>query len=104
MVADGKRYIDPKIAEQLAIKNISGTKYLINSLSIRKMDVMLKIANGEDVQEIANKLCIIPKTINTYRYRIYEKPNVKSDVELTLFAIRNGFLDGNYQSFSINNQ
>ena len=104
VVADGKRYIDPKIAEQLAIKNISGTKSLINSLSSREMDVMLKIANGEDVQAIADKLCVSPKTVNTYRYRIYEKLNVKSDVELTLFALRSGFLDGNCQPFSINNQ
>jgi two-component system, NarL family, invasion response regulator UvrY len=103
VVAD-RRYIDPKVAEQLALNNISDSNSAINLLSVREIDVFLKIINGEDVQAISEKLCVSPKTVNSYRYRIFEKLNVDSDVELVLFAVRHGLLDGNHQSFSTNNQ
>jgi DNA-binding NarL/FixJ family response regulator len=45
------------------------------------------------VQAISDKLCLSPKTVNTYRYRIYEKLSVTSDVELALLAVRHGMVD-----------
>jgi two-component system invasion response regulator UvrY len=51
------------------------------------------ITKGESVQKIAEQLFVSPKTINSYRYRIYEKLNIDSDVELTLLAMRYGMLD-----------
>jgi len=45
------------------------------------------------VQGISDKLCLSPKTVNTYRYRIFEKLSVKSDVELALLAVRHGMVD-----------
>ena len=45
------------------------------------------------VQEIADKLCLSPKTVNSYRYRIFEKLKVKNDVELTLLAISHGLVE-----------
>ena len=93
-VAAGKVYLEPKIAEQLALKNISGVDPSpISLLSARELDVMLKIVNGTDIQAIADKLYVSPKTVNNYRYRIYEKLNIKNDVELTLYASRHGLLD-----------
>jgi len=47
----------------------------------------------QKVQNISDKLCLSPKTVNSYRYRIFEKLNINSDVELTLLAVRNGLLD-----------
>ena len=47
----------------------------------------------QKVQEISEKLFLSPKTVNTYRYRIFEKLNIKGDVELTLLAVRHGMLD-----------
>ena len=47
------------------------------------------ITSGEKVNDIADKLCLSPKTVNSYRYRLFEKLDVDSDVELTHFAIRN---------------
>ncbi len=93
-VAVGKIYLEPKIAEQLALKNIPGSSLsLLDSLSPRELDVMMKVISGMDIQTIAEKLCVSPKTVNSYRYRLYEKLNIKNDIELTLLAIRHNLLD-----------
>lgn len=89
----GKRYLGPEIAQQLALKNLNEGESLFDILSERELQVMIMITSGQSVQEISEKLCVSPKTINSYRYRIYEKLNVDSDVELTLLAIRHGILD-----------
>jgi two-component system, NarL family, invasion response regulator UvrY len=91
----GKRYVGVEIAQQLALKNLSGDdkKEPFEELSERELQVTMMITAGSTVQEIADRLCVSPKTINTYRYRIYEKLTVSSDVGLTLFAIRHGLVD-----------
>jgi two-component system invasion response regulator UvrY len=55
---------------------------------------MLMITSGQKVQDISDKLCLSPKTVNSYRYRIFEKLNIHSDVELTLLAMRLGLVEG----------
>jgi two-component system invasion response regulator UvrY len=52
------------------------------------------ITGGQKVQEISLKLHLSPKTVNSYRYRIFEKLNINSDVELTLLAMRLGLVEG----------
>lgn len=90
----GKRYLGPEIAQQLALKTITDSdKSPFEALSERELQVMTMITKGESVQKIAEQLFVSPKTINSYRYRIYEKLNVDSDVELTLLAMRYGMLD-----------
>jgi two-component system invasion response regulator UvrY len=90
----GKRYISPDIAHQLALKHLSdGEPGAIDSLSERELQVMLMITKGLKVQEISDKLCLSPKTVNSYRYRLFEKLGVSSDVELTHFALRHGVVD-----------
>ena len=51
------------------------------------------IANCNKVQVISDKLFLSPKTVNTYRYRIFEKLSITSDVELALMAVRHGMVD-----------
>lgn len=90
----GKRYISPEVAQQLALKHLSDEKSSpFETLSERELQVMLMITSGQKVQEISDKLCLSPKTVNSYRYRLFEKLNVNSDVELTHLAIRHGILD-----------
>ncbi|MEV1801788.1 UvrY/SirA/GacA family response regulator transcription factor [Pseudomonas aeruginosa] len=81
----GQRYISPQIAQQLALKSFS--------LSEREIQIALMIANCHKVQSISDKLCLSPKTVNTYRYRIFEKLSITSDVELALLAVRHGMVD-----------
>jgi two-component system invasion response regulator UvrY len=100
-VHSGQRYVSAKIAQELAIRSVvrssedegSGDASLIKPLSERELQVLIMISSGLRVQEIAEKLCITPKTVNTYRYRLFSKLNVNSDVELTHVAIRHGLVD-----------
>jgi two-component system invasion response regulator UvrY len=93
-VYHGKRYISPEVAQQLALKHLSDEKASpFETLSERELQVMLMITSGQKVQEISDKLCLSPKTVNSYRYRLFEKLGVNSDVELTHLAIRHGILD-----------
>jgi two-component system invasion response regulator UvrY len=90
----GKRYLGPEIAQQLAFKTLEDKeKPLFDSLSDREMQVLLMITSGQKVQEISEKLCLSPKTVNTYRYRLFDKLNVSSDVELTHLAIRHRIVE-----------
>tara|TARA_Y100000768_G_scaffold382534_1_gene363068 strand:- start:983 stop:1858 length:876 start_codon:yes stop_codon:yes gene_type:complete len=93
-VHHGKRYISPDIAQQLALKSLSDDSVSpFEALSERELQVMMMITSGQKVQEISDKLCLSPKTVNSYRYRLFDKLNVQSDVELTHMAIRHGLLD-----------
>lgn len=91
----GKHYFEREIADQLALKNLSEgeNESPFGLLSERELQVMIMITGGQNVHTVSEKLCVSPKTINSYRYRIYEKLGVESDVELTLLAMRHGILD-----------
>jgi two-component system, NarL family, invasion response regulator UvrY len=89
-VYSGKKYISPEVAQQMALKHLDDkAKNPIDLVSEREMQILLMITSGQKVNEIADKLCLSPKTVNSYRYRLFEKLEVDSDVELTHFAIRN---------------
>lgn len=93
-VHSGQRYISPEIASKLAFRHVSDTEETpFEMLSERELQVMLMITRGEKVQTIADQLCLSPKTVNSYRYRIFEKLDVQNDVELTLLAIRHGLIE-----------
>ncbi|MBC3474169.1 response regulator transcription factor GacA [Pseudomonas taiwanensis] len=89
----GQRYISPQIAQQLALKSFQPQGSPFDALSEREIQIALMIVGCQKVQLISDKLCLSPKTVNTYRYRIFEKLSVTSDVELTLLAVRHGMVD-----------
>ncbi len=94
-IHSGQRYISPGIAQQIAIKRVTkGEGSPLDLLSERELQIMLMITQGQKVQDISKKLCLSPKTVNSYRYRIFEKLGINSDVELTLMAMRLGMLEG----------
>lgn len=93
-VMKGQRYISAEIAQQLALRPFSdGEGSLFDSLSTREMQITLMVIMGHRVQEISEKLSLSPKTINSYRYRVFEKLNLKNDVGLTKLAIKHGLID-----------
>ncbi len=57
------------------------------------MQISMMVATCHKVQDIAERLNISAKTVNSYRYRVFEKLDVNGDVELTLLAIRHGLID-----------
>lgn len=89
----GQRFISPDIAQQLALKPFTQEKSPFDELSERELQIAIMIVNCHKVQDISDKLYLSPKTINSYRYRIFEKLNITSDVELTLLAVRHDLLD-----------
>ena len=93
-VFTGKKYIDPDIAQQLALQAIEPESASpFRQLSQREMQIAMMIVHCEKVQTISEKLCLSPKTVNSYRYRMFDKLNISSDVELTHLAIRHELID-----------
>ena len=94
----GKRYLSGEIAQQLAVTNFEEANAdPFGQLSSREMQIMLMVVNCQKVKEISSNLHLSPKTVNSYRYRIFEKLNVGSDVELALMAVRYGVVNGGIQ-------
>ena len=93
-VGAGQRYLSAEIAQHLALNLLpGGGSSPIDALSQREMQVLLMVIEGNGIQEIAEKLCVSPKTVGTYRHRLYEKLGVSNDVELTHLALRHGVAD-----------
>lgn len=88
----GQRYIASDIAQQMALSQIEPekTESPFASLSERELQIMLMITKGQKVNEISEQLNLSPKTVNSYRYRMFSKLNIHGDVELTHLAIRHG--------------
>lgn len=92
-VHNGKHYIAKDIALQLALSVLPGEINPMDSLSMRETQVLMMIAQGTKTQAISEILNLSPKTISTYRMRLYEKLGVHSDIEMLHMAMRHGVLD-----------
>jgi two-component system invasion response regulator UvrY len=93
-VAAGGKYVSSSLAERLASDlGIGAGKLPHETLSNREYQVMLMIAEGKTVAEIAEALSLSVQTISTYRSRILQKTQMKNNVELANYAIRNHLLD-----------
>lgn len=94
-VVRGSQYMSSAIAQQLALKNVSGRpdSSPFERLSQRELETAMMIAGGRKPLEIANTFSVSPKTVNSYRYRIFEKLGINSDVELALLAVKHNYLD-----------
>ncbi len=93
-VMKGEIYLDPQVARTLALSRLPGQEGSpFERLSQREMEVLLMVTRGHSIQDISDTLCLSPKTISTYRYRLYDKLGVSNDVELTHLAVRHGLID-----------
>lgn len=94
-VMHGEVYIAPEIAHEMALRQVSdASKSPFSKLSERELQVMYMVTQGIKVNDVAKKLCLSPKTVNTYRYRLFYKLGVHNDVELTHLAIRYSMAGG----------
>lgn len=92
-VAVGQKYIAPEIAQQIALGQLDlNENDPFKLLSERELQIMIMLTKGIKVPDIAVQLSISAKTVNTYRYRMFEKLNVTSDVELTHLALRHNLI------------
>tara|TARA_B100001250_G_scaffold385764_1_gene381759 strand:+ start:565 stop:1212 length:648 start_codon:yes stop_codon:yes gene_type:complete len=95
-VKSGQKYISPEIAQRMALRPFeSEAESPFEVLSERELQIALMIVNCQKVQQIGEALFLSPKTVNSYRYRIFEKLNISSDVELTHMALRYGLVNPN---------
>jgi len=94
-VRNGKHYIAKDIAQTLALSVLPGDVNPMDTLSMRETQVLMMVAQGTRTQEISEILNLSPKTISTYRKRLYEKLDVSSDIEMLHMAMKYGVLDEN---------
>lgn len=93
-VAKGEKYLSSEIAQKMAINSLQEVQDSpFDTLSEREMQVMLMITSGMNVQDIADRLFLSTKTINGYRYRMFEKLAIKNDVELTYLAMKHKIVE-----------
>jgi two-component system, NarL family, invasion response regulator UvrY len=84
----GRKFITPSIAEKLAgALDAGGSKELHETLSDREFDVLKMLAQGKSVSEIADQLALSATTVSTYRSRIMEKMRMKTNADLTRYAL-----------------
>ncbi len=93
-VSRGEKYMSSSIAQQMALREFQGDtdKSPFEKLSERELQTAIMISKGEKVQGIADAFAVSPKTVNSYRYRIFEKLKISSDVELALLAVKHDLL------------
>lgn len=89
VVMQGRRYVSESLAELLLLDLDRGDKPLHSLLSDREFQIFGKLAAGQGVSEIGRELCLSVKTVSTYRTRILEKMRMKSNADLTSYALRN---------------
>lgn len=93
-VVSGQRYISSEIAQQLALAPYSDSEnQIFSALSKREMQIVLMTVNGLGPSEIADLLSLSPKTVSSYRHRIFDKLDVKNDVGLMKLALQHGIID-----------
>ena len=93
-VSMGLKYVTLSLAEKLASElEVDHDKPLHEQLSDREFEVMQKIAGGHTIKEIAEDLSLSVKTISTYKARILDKMNMKSNSDLTIYVMENDLTD-----------
>jgi len=92
-VHEGEHYVSAEVATKLAVDPFNQQESLFDKLSRREMQIAQLLTDGKKVSQISSYLELSPKTVYSYRYRIFEKLGIRSDVELTILAVRHGLTD-----------
>ena len=92
-VSKGKTFLDSKLAQAMAVQQLTGEQNPVEVLSDREFEVFMLLAKGQSVAHIAEKLFLSPRTVGTHLYNIKQKLNAGNSAEITLIAMRNGLLD-----------
>ncbi|WP_066096121.1 response regulator [Xanthomonas massiliensis] len=92
-VAMGRRYLGSSIAQNLALSNIKGSESPFDGLSPRELEVALLLTQGLRQEDIARRLCLSPKTVNTHKARLFEKMGIHDNISLARLASQYGLLE-----------
>jgi two-component system, NarL family, invasion response regulator UvrY len=92
-VHGGKTFLEPGIAQQLAVEQLTGGRNPVDSLSEKEFKVFLELAKGKSVQDIADTMSLSPRTVGTHLYNIKQKLGASNSAELAIIAIRAGLIE-----------
>jgi len=93
-VVRGRKFVSPALAQILADGVTGDTERPLHAeLSQREFQIFCKLAAGAAVSKIADELFLSVKTVSTYRTRVLEKMGMKSNADLTYYAIKNGLIE-----------
>lgn len=93
-IHSGMRHISDEVAQKMALSKVNTSgQNPFDGLSDRELQIMMMITQGQKVNDIAEQLNVSAKTVNSYRYRMFEKLGISGDVELTHLALRHGMID-----------
>lgn len=92
-VDQGKTYLEPVIAQQMAMEQLSGERNPVDTLSEKEFKVFLALAKGQSVQAIAEVMSLSPRTVGTHLYNIKQKLGASNSAELAIIAIRAGLIE-----------
>ena len=92
-IHSGNMYIEPSIAQKVAMSQMGGETSPVEILSEREFDVFMALANGKTVNQIAETLHLSPRTVGTHLYNIKQKLNASNQTELALIAIKSGLIN-----------
>jgi len=92
-VAKGKTYLEPAVAQQIAVQRATGHLNPMDALTAKEFSVFLALARGRSVNEIAETMSLSPSTVGTHLYNVKQKLNASNAAELALIAMRNGLIE-----------
>jgi two-component system invasion response regulator UvrY len=92
-VASRKMYLEASVAQQMAIQQLSGEANPVDVLSDREFEVFIALAKGKSTNDIADTLCLSPRTVGTHLNNIKQKLNANNSAELALIAMRAGLIE-----------
>lgn len=92
-VSARKRYLEVAVAKQMATQQLMGEKSIVDVLSGREFEVFMLLAQGKSTNEIAETLCLSPRTIGTHLYNIKQKLGAGNGAEIARIAMQSGLID-----------
>jgi len=92
-VAGDQRYLDPDLAQGVALAQLSGSASPLETLTEKELAIFLQLAQGRSVNDVAGDFFLSPSTVGTHLYHIKQKLNVHNAAELALVAMRNGLIE-----------
>ncbi|AOH36911.1 MAG: response regulator [Gammaproteobacteria bacterium] len=92
-VATGKRYLSSSIAQNMALSGLTGEDSPFDALTAREMEIAMLLIQGLRQEQIARRLCLSAKTINTHKTRLFEKLQINDMIALARLASQYGMMD-----------
>lgn len=92
-VAADQRYLDPELAQEVALAQLSGSASPLETLTEKELAVFMQLAQGRSVNHIAEDFFLSPSTVGTHLYHIKQKLNLQNAAEMALYAMRSGLIE-----------